>query len=325
MAAPTYIKTREYADKEPKAGSDYDDGTFGLEFFPFHDDTLTGRAPEVLITPSIGMNTSSMNTSAFDHLRQGVEIRTAKHWLGSNQPKLWSGNYKHYTRIMTYGQMRSWTEYQNSITYDDEIIPFSPVQYIESQKNGTMTYPLPIYFNNGPQEGEEAAIEPLTKPFRLEQSYIEGAYPARRPKGNIEDGNPTQDIPQSNNRILQFIDYEAPLVSDPFLDAGAGYIGDGPIEDCIIIEGYVDFVQRMGTPFDDTENEEIIKQLSIDSTTSGSQAFLGVLYELHMELDDDIRGSYTQKSATAGYSVYGPEQSRYGTDSIAYVGWLRGS
>lgn len=305
--------------------SEYDDGTFGLEFFPYVDDSLTGKPPVVVITASIGMNTSSMNTAAFDGLRQGVEIRTPRHWLTSNQPKIWSGNYKHFTRIMTYGQMRSWSEYQNNISYYDNIIPFDPVLYIQSQNGNINTYPFPIYFNDGPQQGEEAAVEPLTYPFRLEKSYIEGAYPARRPKGNLEDGNPTPDIPQSNNRILQFIEYAPPLVSDPFLEAGERYIGDGSIEDSIYVEGYVDFVERMGDPYDDTAVEEIVKQLSIDPTTGGSQQFLNVLYQLHIELDEDIRETYTQKSAPAGYTVYGPQQSRYGTDSVAFVGWLRGS
>ena len=53
--------------------------------------------------------------------------------------------------------------------------------------------------------------------------------------------------------------------------------------------------------------------------------FIAKLKLLHIELDDDIRETYTQKSATAGYSVYGPQQSLYGTDSIAFTGWLRGS
>lgn len=320
-----YDTNRRLSLQEPGASSEYDDGTFGLEFFPFVDDSLTGKPPVVVITASIGMNTSSMDTSAYDGLRQGVEIRTAKHWLGSNQPKLWSGNYNHFTRIMTYGQMRSWTEFQNNIGFYDNVIPFNPVLYISSQNDDVNTYPYPIYFNNGPQEGEEASIEPLTYPFRLIKSYIEGAFPIHRPKGNLEDGNPTPDIPQSNNRILQFIEYSPPLISDPFLEAGEQYLGQGSIEQCIFVEGYVDFIERMGDPYDDTKDEEIVKQLDINISTSGSLNFLNVLKQLHIELDDDIRETYTQKSATAGYTVYGPDQSRYGTDSVAFVGWVRGS
>jgi hypothetical protein len=49
------------------------------------------------------------------------------------------------------------------------------------------------------------------------------------------------------------------------------------------------------------------------------------LKKLKIELDEDIRETYTVKSATAGYSVYGPSQAIYGTDSITFNGWLRGS
>jgi hypothetical protein len=309
-------------NQEPSSRSEYDDGTFGLEFFAFNDTKDKGQSLAAAIYNQSG---SGMDTSGIDDVRQGVEIRTLKHVFGSNQPKIWSGNIHHFTRVTTYGQFRSWTEYQNDISYYDNVIPFNPILYIKSQNNGVDTYPYPIYFNDGPQQSEEVGVEPLTHPFRLASSVIEGAFPAHRPKGNIEDGNPTQAIPQSNNRILQFIEYAAPLTADPFLDAGQQYIGDGPIEDDIIIDGYVLFTQRLGDPFDDTEDEEIVKQLEINVATSGSLDFLMALKQLHVELDDDIRETYTQKSATAGYTVYGPEQTRYGTDSVAFVGWLRGS
>ena len=322
MSSLDFKSQRVNFNQEPSSRSEYDDGTFGLEFFPFND---TNNKNEVIASALYSQSGSSMDTTGIDDLRQGVEIRTLKHVFGSNQPKIWSGNIHHFTRVTTYGQFRSWTEYQNSISYSDNVVPFDPILYIKSQNNGMDTYPYPIYFNNGPQQSEEVGVEPLTHPFRLANSVIEGAYPIHRPKGNIEDGNPTQAIPQSNNRILQFIEYETPLTSDPFLDSGQQYIGSGAIEDSIIIDGYVLFTQRLGDPFNDTKDEEIVKQLDINATEPGNALFLSVLKQLHIELDDDIRETYTQKSATAGYVVYGPEQSRYGTDSVAFVGWMRGS
>jgi hypothetical protein len=221
--------------------------------------------------------------------------------------------------------MRSWTEFENTTEYYDNTIPFDPVYYIKSQNNGIITYPFPIYFNNGPQEGEETSIEPLTIPFRLITSIGEGAFPVRRPKGNLEDGNPTQNIPQSNNRILQFIEYNSPLTPNPFLDAGQEYIGSGSIQNAIIREGYVDFILRLGDPFDDTETETIVKELQFNAGSISGQTYKNALLKLQLDLDEDIRDTYTQKSATAGYTVYGPDQGRYGTDSIAYSGWSRGS
>jgi hypothetical protein len=44
-----------------------------------------------------------------------------------------------------------------------------------------------------------------------------------------------------------------------------------------------------------------------------------------LDLDEDIRENYYQKSSTAGRDVYGPNQGRNGTDSITFNGWLKGS
>jgi hypothetical protein len=308
---------------EPVSRSEYLMDKVQLEYFPYNDvDPVNSIADAISIYTTTG--SGGMNTSAIDGLRQGVEIRTNKHLFKSNQPKMWSGNFKHDTRITTFGQFRSWSEYQNDISYYDNVIPFDPVLYLKSQKNGMDTYPYPIYFNNGPQQGEEAVIEPLTKPFRLLQSMAEGAYPIHRPKGNLEDGNPDTNLPQGNSRVVQFIPYVSQLIADPFLESGQKYIGDGTIENMIIVEGYVDFVRTIIEPFNDLDNEKIVDQISLEDTV-GNAIFITELKKLDINLDEDLRQTYTQKSATAGYTVYGPNQARYGTDSVAYVGWSRGS
>jgi hypothetical protein len=291
-----------------------------LQFTPFNDVDPTKELIGV-ISLYTATGSGGMDTSSTDGLRQGVEIRTNKHLFKSNQPKIWGGNYEHAIKITTLGQFRSWSEYENDIAWVDNVIEFTPTYYLNDQ----ITYPYPINFNNGPQQGEEAVIEPLTLPFRLDKSVIEGAWPIHRPKGNIEDGNPDTNLPQGNSRTSQLIPYEPAIVNDPFLDGGQRYIGDGPIEDQIMIDGYVDYVRTVMQPYDDTRNEEIVKQVIIDMAATGAQSFLNLLYNLDINLDEDLRQDYTQKSATAGYSIYGPNQTIYGTDSVTYVGWLRGS
>lgn len=320
MTTENIIVFRQNQILEPPSKSEYRMDETDLEYIPYNDSDPLGvfnKALILLTTPTSG----GMDTSPIDRLRQGVEIRTPKHLLNTNQPKIWAGNFDHVTRITTLGQPRSWSEYQNNISWYDNTIEFNPVLYITNQED----YPYPIYFNNGPQQGEEAAIEPLTIPYRLDKSAVEGAYPIHRPKGNLEDGNPDSELPQANSRIFQFIPYDSAITQNPFLDGGQQYIGNGSVVDSIIIEGYVNFVRRVIEPFDDTEDEEIVKQLQIDTSSIEGQDFITQLKLLSIELDEDIRGDYTQKSATAGYTVYGPEQARYGTDSLAYIGWLRGS
>ena len=312
-----YIKNKEL---EPVSRSEYRMDKVELEFHAYNDvDPKKSTASAISIYTATG--SGGMNTSAIDGLRQGVEIRTNKHLFSSNQPKIWAGNFEHATKITTYGQFRSWSEYENNIAWYDNVVEFNPVLYIKDN----LKYPYPIYFNNGPQQGEEAVIEPLTKPFRLDQYVIEGAWPIHRPKGNLEDGNPDTNLPQGNSRTSQLIPYDPPLVYNPFLDAGQAYIGLGPIEDCIIVEGYIKYNSTVIHPYDDTKEEIIVKQLRIDTSTPEGLNFIDQLKLLDINLDEDLRQDYTQKSATAGYTVYGPEQARYGTDSVTYVGWLRGS
>lgn len=294
------------------------EGSVGTEFFPFDDSRERSR---YLITSVFNQSGSGMDTSAFDQWRQGVEITNPKYLYGSNQPKLWVGNLKHLANTITYGQPRSWTEFLNTASYDDLVIEFNPIQYITEPGQ----YPYPIYFNGGPQEDEEARLEPFTLSFRSDP--IEGLHPVRCPKANLEDGN-CLDGEVGNNRIVQFIEYSDPLVIRYFLDAGEEYYGaankDTGIFSGIRIEGFVPFINRLAPPFNDTNDEAIVSQV-LTGSNSSDLLFGSQLKRLKMELDEDIRENYSQKSAPAGYSVYGPSQAKYNTDSVAFLGLLRGS
>ena len=322
MPTDDSIILRKNRELEQVSRSEYQMDKVQLEFFPFNDIEPV-KKPLDVISIYTATGSGGMVTTGSDGLRQGVEIRTNKHLFKSNQPKLWAGNFEHATKVTTLGQFRSWTEYTNTTLFNDNVVEFSASYYIKNQE----TYPYPIYFNNGPQQGEEAAIEPLTKPFRLDSSVIEGAYPIHRPKGNIEDGNPDFNLPQGNSRIFQFMPYEEYIPAEeinPFLDLGERHIGAGSMENMIVIEGYVDITTTSILPFNDIADELIVDQLALENTVQNAD-YISLLKKLDINLDEDLRQVYTQKSAPAGYNVYGPEQARYGTDSIAYVGWLRGS
>ena len=292
------------------------ESSLGLRFIPFDDSQQ--NSVEVLIAIKNQVS-SGYDTKNIDQFRQGVEITSAKYLYASTQPKLWTGNIFQITNITTYGQARSWTEYSNNEIYNDQIIEFNPVQYIIQQDK----YPFPIYFNNGPMQEEEAIIEPFTVPFRKE--LIWGANPSRQVHAELEDGNNFADPKKGSNFIKQFIEYNPPLDPYYFLDGGQQYFGT-TMSGSIRIEGYSPILIRNIDPFNDTNDEKIVAQISSSlSNTVANMDFIAQLKLLHLELDEDIRELYTQKSATAGYSVYGPQQSMYGTDSIAFNGWLRGS
>jgi len=287
------------------------EGLSGFDYAPFDD----GGEDKLSITVAVSQQSGSgYATTLIDPYRQGVEINTSHQLYLGMQPKLWSGNLKHNAKIGTYGQARSWTEYENTKIFDDQVIKFDNLAYVTSPE----TYPMPIYLNDGPQSEEEAIVEPFTIPFR--KSPQEGARPARAPKGALEDGNAFDSPVGATNRVLQFIDYSPPLTPRVFLDEGQEYHGNGSLDDQIILEGFVSYVDRLGEPFNDTCDEQIVTQVESPDAT-----FTAALKALRIELDEDIRGTYSQKSAAAGSTLYGPDMGRYGTDSIAFGGWVRGS
>jgi hypothetical protein len=251
------------------------------------------------------------DTREIDLYRQGIELRTSKHVYGSTQPKLWSGNLEHIIIIRTIGQARSFTEYENSPVFEEKP-RFNPVQYIEDDN-----YPLPITFNEGPQQEEEAIIEPLPIPFRRADN--QGKFPARGVKASLEDGNNFDNEDGSTTRVEQFYNFTQPEEPRFFLDEGQQYIGDS-VEEAIVVEGYTPIIQRNIAPFDETKDESIVASIR---TTDPD--FISVLKKLNFDLDGDITEEFDKKSMTAGYDVYGTNGAKYGTDSIAYIGRILGA
>lgn len=279
----------------------------GGQFTPFQDSD-TPRVQKAV--QNFLSATQGYDTTVFDMYRQGVSIRTSKHLYSTTQPKLWAGNLNHAIRVVTLGQARDFTEFEDDPKFE-ELPEFNPVWYIQDQE-----YPFPIVFNDGPQEEEEAIIEPFTIPFRKPNTF--GNFDPRQPKAVLEDGNGFDNLDGGTTRVEQFIEYSIPSTPRFFLDEGVEYFG--PVNNAIVIEGFVAHIQRDIDPFDDTKDERIVEQI-----TTNNAAFISRLKELDFDLSEDIRGTFSKKSAPAGGDVYGPEAARYGTDSIAYRGLTRGS
>lgn len=208
----------------------------GTEFTPFND-TDQPRIEQAVLAADVV--SGGMDTTLVDPYREGVNIRTARHRFNSTQPKLWAGNLNHYVTVRTIGQARSFTEFDNSAVFVDQPISvsnpthpadFNPIQYIQDPE-----YPFPIIFNNGPQQEEEAIIEPFTIKFR--RPSIEGQVTARSVKANLEDGNTFDSDQRAANRIEQFISFTPPNEPRFFLDEGEAYVGE-VILDGILTERY---------------------------------------------------------------------------------------
>jgi hypothetical protein len=295
------------------------EGVVGGDFTPFSD---SDDHRQSLVAAVLDQSGSGYDTSGIDAYRQGVEIRTAKHLYLSSIPKIWAGNLEHAVSVITYGQARSWTDYENSASFNDMDNSinqggYDPALYLRNLGDYTT-----LYFNDGPMEEEEAILEPFTIPFRRE--VLEGANPLRQIHASLEDGNVAlDDLKFGTTRIIQFIEYGNPANPRYFLDAGQTYIGPS-VTQSIMREGQIPILVRNLKPFNDQDDELIVAQITA-SLDSGSSTFIAALKTLNIELDEDIRETYAQKSATAGYDSYGSNQARYGTDSLTHNGWLRGS
>ena len=272
------------------------------EFTPFND------APQVVYIPT-DSNTGGLNTIEIDPFRQGVEIKTENRRFLGIQPKLWSGNDGHVTSLNAIGQARTFSEYTNSSLWT-ELPIFDPVAFIILGHS----YPLPIIFNEGPQQQEETSIEPIVIPFK--KNTNEGPFFAHRVAGELEDGNNFDTIFKNSNRITQFIDYLGPLQPRPFLDEGQGVWGE--LATGITTEGYTLGQEVLQRAFDDTTTDDI------PQSTRATTDLLQVLIQMKMNLDLDLRPSGT-KSAGANTFVYGRDSAIYGTDSYAFIGICRGS
>lgn len=292
----------------------------GTEFFPFNDtDPFAGIILQTFNSSGAVTSVSSSrgyDTSEIDRFRQGVEIKTSRHVFESVQGKIWAGNLNHFVSVRTIGQARSFTEFENTPIFDDQTRKFDPVLYIEAQLFGVQ-YPFPIIFNNGPQQEEEASIEPLSIQYR--KASNEGRYPAHSVKGSLEDGNNFDSENLASSRVQQFIDFTPPNEPRFFLDEGQQYIGTH-VTASIIIEGFTPLTQREIIPYDETRDERIVNRIQ-----TSNAAFISVLKALYFDLDGDIREDFDKKSATAGNDVYGPDAALAGTDSIAFVGRTRGA
>lgn len=276
----------------------------GPEFTPF-DDSQT-----VIYIPT-DEDTGGIDTREIDLYRQGVELRTHHQRFVGNQPKLWSGALDHVVNTTTIGQARSFVEYENSLLFED-LPEFSPVAYIEQ---GT-SYPLPIVMNDGPQQEEEAYMEPITIPFR--KYTPEGPFYAHRVAGAIEDGNNFDTVYKNANRTAQFQDYLDPLQIRYFLDEGEQLWGTGDVQDKISTPGYTTGTERLLRAFDDTSLDDVPQSLSAATDLEN------VLLLMQMNLNGDLRPAGT-RSANANSFVYGRDSSVYGTDSITFIGRTRGS
>lgn len=259
------------------------------------DDTISPPAKPVLTTDP------NTDTTGFNNLRQGVELKNMSQLYGSSQPKVWGGQVDPYGTISheqdfsTIGEVPAFTNFFGSVAQED-YPTFDIVSYLTLGS----AYQFPIWLNGGPQRQQEAAIEPLPILFKLPSS--EGVKQARGVHGAWDEENE------------QFSSYQ---IAMPFLDEGEVKFGDS-YEGSIVIPGFSSGEPFYQLAFEDTSPE--IKYTNF--LTDLSQPFVDAYAAM---TGSNMSFGVSPLFSSRGNSCYGPNAARYRTDSFAFVGLARGS
>lgn len=242
--------------------------------------------------------TGSMNTSAFDAYRQGVELTRIKHFDAGSSAKIHAGEPGHVLRKNFYGADRNFLK-QNA--YSD-LDYFDPVKYILS--DFWPTYPIVTGDNDETENYNfNGVIEPLTIRALISFFSIDVPFEAHDTKAMMMAGN--SDITMSTSRILT-VDIRNPLHRIvPWLDM-------------IDMVGEVKKIPTMGMFNDDKSfinpfNDEYIG-IPLSSNTTG----LMKTDVLALKGSTDNYVGENDISATCGWT-YDDVWSK-GTDSIAFGG-----
>ena len=288
-------------------------------FVPFNDHTTF-----VSVTNTATSSNPPMDTEAYNNLRQGIELRNIADLYQSNQPKFWggdltkTGSITHEQEFKTYGQAVSFVEFFGKPGFEDRE-NLNMITYLLHSYEGRTV----VMLNGGPQFQQEAMLEPLTIYDRL--PGIEGNTPAHQIYSNLETGNALEGKKIGNSLVEQFTfkSLSNDLKSNPFLDYGEKFIGT-TITGSIKIPGYRFKPQEKAYLYIDTSNNfDVLSEITSYQSSSSDFEFVSASNNLKF-ITNDLR-PYGKKSTTAGFISYGRTDANTGTDSVAYIGWTRGS
>lgn len=252
-------------------------------------------------------HTSGSDTTAIDHLRQGIEITNEKYKYSGMLPKLGTGDDEHKIDSIVFGQSQEF----NEELYFEEIVKFDPVVYINNQN--VLMYPI-ILSNASLSDPERFGgfIEPLTIGSRdLLPSVVE--FEPNAIRGHIMTGN--EDSFKKIDKITNVIrKIDRIQTRDLVVDASSTVGTSGSIS----IVGYFPDDEKLLDAFNESRS-------GVKSITSGVLSAVSSL---------EIRGilQIMSGASTDGYVAYGDRSlgtgftydfNQLGVDSIAYGGLKR--
>lgn len=250
---------------------------------------------------------SGSNTEAFDHLRQGVSVRTDRHRYQTIQPKMGTGDPNHFIELVTFGQSKEFTD----DTKWEELLVFDPVLFIQDQD----ALIFPVVLGNASLTDPErlgGVIEPLTIGVRALLVSPNADEEPHDVRGHIMDGN--EDSFGKTSRVVDFIDFFG--VNEPrdvFIDSSDNV---GTAGGSIQTPGVFPEDEKIVRPFDDAEFASTAYIVSGSLTGTGSAEIENIL--------STSTGSNTARRLPVGARSLGAgftyTNNPDGTDSLAFGG-----
>lgn len=265
--------------------------------------TFFDEGPRVLPPKELIVNSSSIDTSAFDSYRQGVEITQMKYY-DAGLVKILAGEPGHVLRKNRFGMDKN---FRPEATFE-ELDYFNPVFFLKAQALAEplllniITFPI-ITGDNDQIENYifDGIIEPF--PIREVASFfsIEVPFISRTIRGSVMGGN--SDQTWASDRILTVDYFEPEKEQIEYLDL-VDIIDGHPLN------GFFRFAKSSNRPFDDSRYP---RNLPLSTNyPSGMNAALSL-----MTGSTDNYISFKQRSATSGFT-YG--NTSIGTDSLSFGG-----
>lgn len=330
-------------------------------FQPFNDTAYYYGKTNRNLTVSGGINTTpidsfreGVNLRTTQDIYNSLQVKVVFEDGAQSMETKPNGELTHQSTFITFGQSGDITQYTGNRAFRDQIsgvegtVPYnSSSQFSRTAlyliENGLIAEGLlqiedvyPIYLNGGPQYQEEAIIEPLTIPNRLYtnesvQELAKGVF------AFLESGNPGEERRFGTDIVEQMQFRSLTTTFRAYLEQGADYIlitgSNGEVTNVVDIspnnildQGFFPkqspwVAQENGEYFPDLIGASDLLSVPVTSSTGIVQPF----YSNNYEISDSELQTRDQKSTTAGYSYYGGNASIYGTDSIAFGGYYRGS
>lgn len=285
----------------------------GLDIIRSFDDS--GIRELLKKTAISAVNKDAMDSRPIDVFRQGVELTQQKYRFLSAAPKIWSGNIKHWVEPNLVGQEVDFTHFDSETEYKEkEATKWDPVAHLLDEPNSTKL------FNEGLQQQFRSSIDPFF--IYGKKNSIEEA---KNPITGIKSENATKVEQQvrQNSENIPFLENTRPR----FDDQGAGELAVVGISSFKTTKTnfWVDKTVPIDTPFHDeidtkTESNPLIKQL----TNPSADLISALISNSNLDLDEMLEGDFEYRSATAGFVFSDKNTPRYGTDSIAFGGLVRG-